>query len=144
MGYGNPGLNMLSDKFDTYYIIGAKLRWNILDWNINRRNQQNIGFQLDLIESTKLKFEQDVTSVLMSQEAIIENHKENINRFLQILEIRSRITSKYSSQLSKGVIQTIDLISAVNQEKTARIQLETERILLQQAIAKYLELKGDL
>jgi len=143
-GYGNPGLNMLNDKFDTYYIIGAKLKWNILDWNTVKRNQVNLGLQQDLLESSKQKFEEDIRSALLNQEAVVQNHIDNIDRFLQILEIRSRITSKYSSQLKEGVIKAIDLVSAVNQERTARIQLETEKVLLQQSIAKYLELKGDL
>ena len=27
-GYGNPGLNMLKDKFEAYYIVGARMNWN--------------------------------------------------------------------------------------------------------------------
>jgi len=32
-GYGKPGLNMLTDEFDTYYLVGVKMVWNIYDWN---------------------------------------------------------------------------------------------------------------
>ena len=28
-GYGRPALNMLNNEFDTYYITGLKLNWNI-------------------------------------------------------------------------------------------------------------------
>ncbi len=143
-GYGNPGLNMLNNQFDTYYLIGAKLKWNILDWNITKRNRGNLGLQQNLLESSKQKFEQDIKSALVNQEASVENHKENIQRCKRILELRSRITKNYSVQLSEGVIRTIDLISAIYQENSARLQLETEKVLLQQSIAKYLELKGDL
>jgi hypothetical protein len=31
-GYGRPGFNMLLNKFDDYYIIGAKLSWNFYNW----------------------------------------------------------------------------------------------------------------
>ena len=143
-GYGKPGLNMLNNQFDTYYLVGAKLKWNILDWNITKRNEGNLGLQQNLIESSKQKFEQDIKSALLSQEATVKNHQENIHRCTQILDLRSGITKKYAAQLNEGIIKAIDLISAINQENSARIQLETEKVLLQQSIAKYLELKGDL
>jgi outer membrane protein TolC len=143
-GYGNPGLNMLNDQFDTYYLIGAKLKWNILDWNTTKRNQGNLGLQQNLLESSEQKFEQDIRSALINQEAIVKNHRDNIQRCERILDLRSGITKKYSAQLNEGVIRIVDLVSAINQENSARMQLETEKVLLQQSIAKYLELKGDL
>ena len=32
-GYGNPGLNMLDNSFQTFYTVGVKLYWNVFDWN---------------------------------------------------------------------------------------------------------------
>jgi outer membrane protein TolC len=31
-GYGNPGLNMLDNSFQDFYMVGVKLNWNIFDW----------------------------------------------------------------------------------------------------------------
>ena len=34
LGYGNPpGQDFFNDNFDTYYIVGGGIKWNIFDWN---------------------------------------------------------------------------------------------------------------
>ena len=34
-GYGNPGLNMLDNSFQTFYVVGLKANWNVFDWGKN-------------------------------------------------------------------------------------------------------------
>jgi len=31
-GYGNPGLNMLNNSFQDFYMVGVKFNWRIFDW----------------------------------------------------------------------------------------------------------------
>jgi outer membrane protein TolC len=41
LGYGNPpGNNFFRDEFDTYYILGAGIKWNIFDWNKTRNENR--------------------------------------------------------------------------------------------------------
>jgi outer membrane protein TolC len=143
-GYGNPALNMLKDEFDPYYIVGAGIKWNIWDWNVNTRDREVIGLQQKIIESRKDQFESEINSALTDQKAVIKNHEENLIAYEQILQLRSKITSTAKTQLLQGVIKTLDYITVFNQETLARIQFENENTLLQFSIAKYLELKGEL
>ena len=39
-GYGRPGLNMLSNDFQTFYIVGAKLSWNLWNWNQTKNDKK--------------------------------------------------------------------------------------------------------
>ena len=41
LGYGRPGLDMLSDDFESFYIFGAKLNWNLWNWNQNKTEKKN-------------------------------------------------------------------------------------------------------
>jgi outer membrane protein TolC len=143
-GYGNPALNMLKDEFDTYYVVGAGLKWTIWDWKINSREKEVIGLQQSIIQSRQNQFESEINSALMNQKSIIRNHQENLLAYENILVLRSRISATSKAQLEQGIIKTLDYISVLNQETIARIQFETEKTLLQQAIAKYLEIKGEL
>jgi outer membrane protein TolC len=143
-GYGNPALNMLKDEFDTYYIVGAGLKWTIWDWKTSGRDKEIIGLQQNMIESRKAQFESDIRSALIGQRAEINNHEENLKSYQNILELRSHISSVAKVQLEQGIIKTLDYITILNQETVARIQYENEKIILQQAIAKYLELNGEL
>jgi len=143
-GYGNPALNMLKDQFETYYIVGAGLKWTIWDWKSNSRDREVLGLQQSIVQSRKDQFESEINTALISQKARIKNHEENLTAFENILERRSRISDNAKTQLGQGVIKTLDYITVLNQETLARIQYESEKILLQQSIAKYLEIKGEL
>jgi len=142
--YGNPGLNMLKDEFDTYYIVGAGLKWTIWDWNTTNRDKEALTYQQNLINSRKLQFESDIHSALVNQKSTIKNHEENLLAFENILNLRSNITKTAKVQLQQGVMKTLDYLTIFNQETMSRIQLENEKLLLQQAIAKYLEITGEL
>ena len=81
VGYGNPSYNQLKDKFDTYYMLGAKISWNIFDWKSNRRKQKAITIQKDLLTSKELSF---------TQNQLIELGKESneINKFQNSITTR--------------------------------------------------------
>jgi outer membrane protein TolC len=135
---------MLKDEFDTYYIVGAGLKWTIWDWNTTSRDKEVLTYQQNLINSRKMQFESDIHSAVLSQKSTIKNHEENLMAFENILNLRTNITKTAKVQLQQGVIKTLDYIAVFNQETTARIQLENEKLLLQQAIAKYFEITGEL
>ncbi len=143
-GYGNPALNMLQDEFKTYYVLGAGIKWTIWDWKINSRDREVLGLQQDIVESRKLQFETEINSALISQKAAIKNHQENLDAYGKILVLRSRISETARLQLGEGIIKTLDYLNVQNQETIARIQFENEKTLLQQSIARYLEIIGEL
>ena len=55
-GYGNPGLDMLKDKFTAYYIIGARLTWNFGSLYTLKNDKQKLDTQRQQIESNRNLF----------------------------------------------------------------------------------------
>ncbi|HYW96820.1 MAG TPA: TolC family protein [Bacteroidales bacterium] len=143
-GYGKPGLNMLNDKFDTWYLVGAGLKWNLWDWNQVKRDRENLKMQADMITHQRETFERHINEGLTQAQAEIRSHSQNIDAFGKILALRENISASYLSQLKNGTIMTNDYLKILNQEKIARIKLETEKILLQKAIADYKYTEGTL
>lgn len=47
-GYGNPGLNMLDNSFQTFYTVGVKVNWTILDWKANKKQRESLAINKDL------------------------------------------------------------------------------------------------
>ena len=46
LGYGSPpGSDFFKDAFDTYYIVGGGIKWNIFDWNKVKNEKQVIALQ---------------------------------------------------------------------------------------------------
>ncbi len=49
VGYGNPpGNNFFRDEFASYYILGAGIKWNIVDWNKAKNEKQVMCLQQNL------------------------------------------------------------------------------------------------
>jgi len=144
LGYGNPGLNMLNDEFESYYYIGAGLKWNIWDWNQTNREKQIIGLQKELIDHQKMGLIRELNEGQIRYQASIALKKENIEKYQEMLSLRETITSSFKSRLNEGTIRTIDFLEVLNDEKITRIKLSTEQILLQKAIADHVFISGDL
>ncbi|MFW5644271.1 MAG: TolC family protein [Bacteroidota bacterium] len=143
-GYGKPGLNMLNDEFDSYYLVGFGLQWQIWDWSKTKREKGNLNNEVDLLRNEKKALEENIERARISQKTEIEEHRRNINNYTKILELRKKISETYRDQLDNGTIKTIDYLKVLNQEKIMKIRLKTEKILHQQAIAKYRLISGDL
>jgi outer membrane protein TolC len=143
-GYGRPGLNMISDEFDSYYLVGIGLQWNIYDWGKTRREKNIISYQMDLMENKKEDLNEMITRARTNQMSQIEEHKGNIETYGDMLQLREDISETYRRQLKKGTIKTIDYLKVLNEEKIMRLKLKSEKIALQQAMANYMLISGDL
>ena len=55
-GYGNPGLNMLDNSFQTFYMVGLKANWNVFDWNKSKIEKQALSISENIITTEKETF----------------------------------------------------------------------------------------
>jgi outer membrane protein TolC len=63
-GYGKPGYNMLLNDFDDYYMIGAKLTWNVWNWNKTKNEKSILDLNKEIVESNKNSFDQGLATEL--------------------------------------------------------------------------------
>jgi outer membrane protein TolC len=141
-GYGRPGLNMLDDKFNPFYIVGANMKWTILDWNKNSRERKILDIQKQMVTTRKETFEKNLNMDLQNKLSSIRKLEEALNRDSQIVELRSRVVRASTSKLDNGVITSTDYLTDLNAETIAKINLETHKIQLVQARENYLIAKG--
>lgn len=144
LGYGRPGLNMMNDSFNDFYMIGASLKWNFWDWNKSRREKQVYAIQKQMIASKRDNFNKNLSIDLQNRLATIKKSEEALQRDADIVKLRASITQVAQSQLNNGVITSTDYITELNSETQARINLETHKIQLIQAKANYLIATGNL
>ncbi len=129
-GYGRPGLNMLLNQFDTYYIGGLRFSWNlggyyntnrdkqILDLNLQSVNQQKETF----LFNTKLSWKQQNNDMIKLEKLIQIDEK--------LIELRVRIKNTAKSQLDNGVITANDYIRELNAEDQAKQNRSVHQIQL--------------
>jgi len=143
-GYGKPGYNMLSGEWDTYYMVGAGFSWNIWDWNTTGQEKRVIQNQQMLLQNQRKTFTQEILSLLVQEEAKIEQYRETMDLEQQVLDLQREISKHAATKLSNGTITATDYITELNKESLARNKLATHRILLSQSITNYLTIQGNL
>jgi outer membrane protein TolC len=143
-GYGRPGLNMLSNDFTPWWIVGAKLTWNIWNWNLSKNEKKIYDIQGDIIGTQKETFEKNLKIEAGRGLAEIEKLGQLLQKDEEIITLRTRITRTASSQLDNGVITSSDYIARLNEETLAKLTLEMHRIQLVKAKITYLFTLGKL
>jgi outer membrane protein TolC len=142
-GYGKPGLNMLNNEFDTYYLVGVGFSWNVLDWKTTVRQKQVLKFQQDIIQTKQETFVRNIDLATDQQIKEINQITELLKGDEELIQIRGRITKASSSKLENGTITTADYIQDLNAETTARMMLETHKIQLKEARIKLENIRGN-
>jgi outer membrane protein TolC len=143
-GYGKPGYNLMSEDWDTYYMVGAGFRWKIWDWNSTAREKELIGYQQEMLQTQRASFEKEIESLLVQEEAKIEQYRQTLEMDQQVLDLQKKISGQAAVQLDNGIITASDFLTELNKENLARITLATHQVLLMQSMANYLTIQGNL
>ena len=141
-GYGNPGLNMLDNSFQTYYIAGIKLNWNVFDWNSTKKQRQSLQVNKEIIDSEQEVFELNTAMELTQQQSEINKISAFIASDEEIIALRKKILETSRSQLKNGVITSSAFVTELTNLFEAENNLSTHRIQLQFAKANYNTTKG--
>jgi len=142
-GYGRPALNMLNDKFDTYYIAGARLNWALSGLYTMKNERRLLDVNRKMIDVQKEIFLFNTNVVLSQQNVELEKLRELIKVDDQIISLRAEIKNTAKSQLENGVITTNDYLLEVNAEDQARQNLLLHQVQLLMAGYNYKTTTGN-
>jgi outer membrane protein TolC len=135
-GYGRPGYDMLNNNFDTYFMVGLKLNWQIYDWNKVKHEKQILSIQNNIIDLKKERINQNLKAELEKQKAEIDKFEKLIESDNQIIELQQTVVDKASSQLKNGTLTPTNYLLEVN--KLAKLQMQEKAHKLQLLYAKYM------
>lgn len=141
-GYGKPGLNMLNNKFDTYYLVGVGLSWNVFDWKNTSRQQQILKLQQEIVQTKEQSFLQGIDLATDQKNKQISRLNELMKSDQDLITLRERITKTSASKLENGTITSADYIQDLNAEVTARLALQTHKIQLEEAYIDLNNIRG--
>lgn len=142
-GYGNPGLTMIKDEWSPYFIIGAKLQWNIWDWNSISRKKQIIRLKETSIENQKSTFDQSVKIQTDKLNSEIVKYTKLLEYDSKIIELHKKICLAVSKKSENGTANSVDYISALNAKEQAAIQYEIHKLKLIKCKYDYLIVTGN-
>ena len=143
LGYGNPpGNDFFNNTFDTYYIVGGGIKWNIFDWNKAKNEKHVITIQQDIIEKRKKDLEDNLNRLLESKNAEIKSLESMIRSDSSLIKLRKKITLSAESQYRNGNITATEYLNEMNTEQQAMINYEIHKISLALARIEYLNISG--
>jgi outer membrane protein TolC len=143
LGYGNPpGSNFFMDQFDTYYIIGAGVKWNIFDWNRAKNEKQVITLQKGIIDDRKADLTDNLNRQIEMKKSEIVTLEKLVISDSALVQVRKRITASAESQHLNGTITATEYLNILNNEKQALINSEIHRINLALARVELLNITG--
>jgi outer membrane protein TolC len=142
LGYGKPGLNMLSNDFDRFYLVGAKLTWNPWNWKKSRNEIMILDLQKEIINNQSEVFEENLKLNVDKELAEIDKYEKLINIDEENVALREKVLKTSSSQLENGMITTSDYITDMNNLSQARLNLYIHKIQLVRSKINLLNLTG--
>jgi outer membrane protein TolC len=142
-GYGNPpGSNFFRNEFAPYYIVGASLKWNIIDWNKARNQKHIISYQQNILENRKIDLADNLKRLLETKKSEISSMQALIETDQELITLRKKITASSESQYKNGALTATDYMNELNSEKQAVINFELHKINLSMAKIEYLNISG--
>jgi outer membrane protein TolC len=136
-GYGNPGLNMLDNSFQTYYMAGIKLNWNIFDWNASKKQRKSLKINKEIIDNHQEIFKLNTIIELNQHQSEITKISNFIESDKTIIELQKKILQSADSQLKNGVITAAAYITELTNLYEAENNLSLHRIQLLLAKTNY-------
>lgn len=118
-GMGRPALNMLSNKFEPYYLGGVRLNWSLSGFYTARKEK----FILDIKKKTtglqKETFLFNTNLSLQQQQSEAGKWKDLLETDNEMVRLRASVKNAAAAQLENGVITSSDFIREVNAEDQA-------------------------
>lgn len=142
LGAGRPGLNMLSNNFDTYWIGGLRLQWNLSTWYTLGREKKILQVQRNLLDAQK----DNISRQFEASEVMLRAEKDRylalVAKDNEFLDLRLKIQNTAATQLEEGIATANDFLNYVNQTDLARQNLATHQLQLLKLEYQNLYLSG--
>lgn len=141
-GYGNPGLNMLDNSFQTFYVVGLKANWNVFDWGKNKTDKKALDISKEIVTSEKETFELNNKMQLEELDYEVKKMEELLLSDGEIIQIREKVIKSSDAQLKNGVITSSEYLVELTNLFEAKNILKTHEVQLAATKSNYEIIKG--
>lgn len=128
LGYGKPGFNMLKNEMSEFYLVGAKLSWNITDWNTSKRDKKINQLKQVTIDVQKEVFDLKLNDLIQQQQNYLAYLDDVLSSDVKMVESRYAIAKVSERQLNLGEIRTSEYIKDLQNAVSAEIKYKQHQI----------------
>lgn len=129
-GVGNPGLNLLKNGWEPYYIIGARLTWNFSSLYTLKNDRLKIAAQRQAIESNRDVFLLNTQVQTTEQEEAAKALEEQMKEDDEIIRLRTNVRKAAEAKVAGGTLSVTEMLRDLTRESLARQDKATHEIQL--------------
>lgn len=118
--YGNPGLNMLRDEFDTYYMAGVRMSWNFGSLYTLKNDRRKIDNTRRKIETGRDVFLFNTRLEATRQDANVVSMRRQMVDDDEIIRLRENIRRAAEAKVENGTLTVTDMLREITNESLAR------------------------
>jgi outer membrane protein TolC len=141
-GYGKPGLNMLVNEFDFFYVTGIRANWQLSSLYTSKKDRQLLEVNRQVLEVQRDNFLLQTRAQQIQQQAEIRKWASLLKTDEEIIVLKTEVKDAAKAQLDNGVITSSDYIREVNAEDQARLNKVFHQLQWIQAIINYQTISG--
>jgi outer membrane protein TolC len=141
-GYGQPGLNPLNDRFDSYWTAGVQLQWTPWTWGTTRREREVLALQRQVVATEEAAFVEGTRRAITQDLATIDRIEAALASDEQIIELRERIARETRLRFQEGVVTSAEYVDRQTDVLNARLVRAAHRVELAYARARFLTTVG--
>jgi outer membrane protein TolC len=142
LGYGKPGLSVLSSDFQSYWLAGVQVQWTPWTWGSTDRDRQVLEAQREIIATNETAFTESLRRNIQQSVATINRLDSTLVLDAQIIALRDGIDRESRAKLQEGAITAADYVDRNTELLAARLALVQHRVELSQARANFLTILG--
>ncbi|MDP2529983.1 MAG: TolC family protein [Candidatus Palauibacterales bacterium] len=141
-GYGKPGLNLLGDRFDTYWRAGIQFEWAPWHWGTVSREKEALDLRRQIVATEEEALSRRLDRAVQEPLETMDRLQASLASDQRIIELRSQLERQAALQLEEQVITPARYIDIRDDLYDARDAWQTHRVQLADARARYLTTLG--
>ena len=119
-GYGRPGLNMLTDTFEPFFIGGIRLSWNFGALYTQKNDLRKIEINKNTVGTQKELFLYNINLAVTRENREIERLRNLMRDDDEIITLRENIRKSTEAKVANGTATVTDLTRELTLENLAR------------------------
>ena len=130
-GYGKPGLNMLQNEFDAFFLGGVKLSWNIGNLYTLKNSIKSNDLKKLTIDTQRDTFIHNLNMQISQQQNEIDKYRKTMEDDEEIIRLQQQIKDAAEAKVANGTMTVSDMLrelTALEMAKQAKLLHEVQHI----------------
>ncbi|WP_303179655.1 TolC family protein [uncultured Butyricimonas sp.] len=118
--YGNPGLDMLKNSFEPYYIVGARLSWNFGSLYTLKNDKRKLDTERQQVQSNRDLFLFNTRLQVAEEDGNISALRQQMKDDNEIIRLRTNIREAAEAKVANGTLTVTEMLRELTNESMAR------------------------